>query len=179
MGAKKIPAEVVREIIRLDAEMAGTQAEIGARFGITRQSVCKILHRHNQRVGEEIIKRHAEIKGRQIGRLEHLAIQAMAGWEASKKPTRRIKRRTTESKSGGEETLEKTVTRGPGDPRFLAEARSALADARRVAGLDYDDAPDDDAAAGSPLVTEALTMIAAMHEQKLREQTPGAGADGD
>jgi hypothetical protein len=192
---KKIPGDVVREVIRLDAAMVGTQAEIAARFGIARQTVCKILHRHNQQVGEELVKRHAEIKGRQLGRLEHVALEAMKGWEASKKPTRRTKRRITEGgKGGGEEMREKTITRGPGDPRFLAEARGALADARRVAGLDSDQRDDGDVpAAGSAEVTEALQTIARMQqERKLglvgadddqgqgdQDQGPGDGGPGD
>ena len=74
-------------------------------------------------------------KARQTVRLEHLFAEAMRAWTESKADSTRRRQRKGE---GGAATniAELTVETSHGDPRYLGEARQALADARKLWGLD-------------------------------------------
>src|SRR5439155_17606212 len=80
-------------------------------------------------------KRH---KARHTLRLEHLFAEAMRAWEQSKADTTRRRQRQTQGghASTGATIAELVVENQHGDPRYLEEARKALADQRKLWGLD-------------------------------------------
>lgn len=100
-----------------------TQGEIATELGITQPSVSKILARLEQRVLGELAGSVQELELRQAARLEYLYREAVDAWESSK-PLSAV---------DGSAAAER---RAPGDRRFLAEARTVLADLRRLWGLD-------------------------------------------
>jgi hypothetical protein len=91
----------------------------------------------------EDVQRH---KALQHERLDHIISEAMQGWERSKKDKRSGVKRTDslppEERSGAGELVKageqvtQTAEEQVGDPTFLQEAREALADQRRIWGLD-------------------------------------------
>lgn len=96
-----------------------TQGEIATELGITQPSVSKILARLEQRVLGELAGSVQELELRQAARLEYLYREAVDAWESSK-PISAV---------DGSAAAER---RAPGDRRFLAEARTVLADLRRL-----------------------------------------------
>src|SRR5712692_8467413 len=95
-------------------------------------------------------------KARQALRLEHLFAEAMRAWTESKADTTRRRQRQTQGGAGAGATIAELVVENQhGDPRYLDEARKALADQRKLWGLDapqqvdlhasrdpYDDMPE-------------------------------------
>jgi hypothetical protein len=79
--------------------------------------------------------------GRQLARhmlrLEHVYVEAIRAWERSKIDTTRRRQRRTRGGANGDATVAELVVENThGDPRYLEEARKALADARKLCGLD-------------------------------------------
>lgn len=107
------------------------------RIGLGRVSqpgISKMLSRVERRVLKQMDGKVRRKKARQDAALMHVYRDAMAAWEKSKEPQRTV---TTKEDSGGnvKETL--TVVREtPGDPRYLDQARQALADIRKIWGVD-------------------------------------------
>lgn len=77
-------------------------------------------------------------KARHTLRLEHLFAEAVRAWEQSKADTTRRRQRKSEGGPGGAgaTVAELVVENRHGDPRYLDEARKALADHRKLWGLD-------------------------------------------
>ena len=132
-----------------------TQAQIAVALGVHRSTVNRSLSQHNKRVFERLEKRSASSKGKQIAQLEYLAAQAVSEWQRSKLDSETIK--TTSEEAGntpdgpvsGPTKTETTIKGQTGDPALLREARGALADIRKILGLDAPppkpkDVPDDD-----------------------------------
>lgn len=115
-----------------------SQEAIAKRLGKSRTAVRKALDRIEKRTLARLEARVARTKARQAGQLEYLLMQAMEGWEKSKLPARKVKRKTVEvtidvgtdgqtvrQKQPGVEVTRETTYRD-GDPRWLAEARGVL-----------------------------------------------------
>jgi transcriptional regulator with XRE-family HTH domain len=115
-----------------------SQHQIAADLGISQPAVSKILKRVETRVLRELTAITERQKVRHTWRLEHLFAESMRAWDLSKADsTRRRQRRTQPSGSGPGATLAEIVTEDQhGDPRYLAEGRKALADHRKLWGLD-------------------------------------------
>lgn len=96
-----------------------TQDEVARELGISQPTVSKILARVEARVSADLASDAQNHRLRQSARLEYLYREAVDAWEFSK-PTASVPRHTA----------------AVGDRRFLAEARSLLADLRRLWGLD-------------------------------------------
>ena len=128
---------------------------IAREVGIARQSVHRIIRRveakYNQAIGATVER----LKARQARALWAVVDEAVDAWERSKQPLRRVRKesgnrgpgnsrsgrrsgkRTGDSSSGARTDLTRTeVESRVGDPRFLAQAREALADIRKLYGLD-------------------------------------------
>jgi hypothetical protein len=76
-------------------------------------------------------------RARQTLRLEHIYGQAMQAWQDSKQEGLRRRQRKTEHDSGTGSTVAELISENRhGDPRYLDEARKALADLRKVWGVD-------------------------------------------
>jgi DNA-binding CsgD family transcriptional regulator len=123
-----------------------TPSAIARDVGIARQSVHRIIRRVEARYHEQIASSVGALKARQARALEAVLDEALDAWERSKGPARRVRKETGQPSgvrsrglhavSGGRTDLTRTeVQSRVGDPRFLTEAREALADLRKLYGL--------------------------------------------
>jgi hypothetical protein len=120
------------------AVLLWSQHQIAADLGISQAAVSKLLKRIETRVLRELAETVERQKARQTLRLEHQYAEAMRAWEESKVDTTRKRQRKTHGGSGGTDATvaEVVVENQHGDPRYLEVARKALADVRKVWGLD-------------------------------------------
>jgi DNA-binding CsgD family transcriptional regulator len=131
------PQAVVTERERQAWEMtqAGhTQAEIAEALGVTQSAVSKMLDRVNNRVLEELGQAVLARKMRQLDRLDYLYDEAMAAWERSKQPETVVSYEAPRAGRRREVTV-KTLDGRCGDPVFLRRAMDALAEIRKILGL--------------------------------------------
>ena len=122
----------------LERSIAGlSQREIAAEEGITQSAVSRIRRRVEGRLFDTLVARVEQQKVQQTLCLDHLYGEAVRAWEASKADTTRRVQKKTQSEDGGGATVAQVVSETQhGDPRYLEVARKALADKRRVWGLD-------------------------------------------
>lgn len=144
-SAKRLARE--REAKAWDLTLKGTkQADIAAELGVTQQAVSLMLERVERKLFAELESTVTRHKARQTARLEHIYREAMAGWDRSQQPVKKSRQRTSSNLIAAnsqaavpteikQETSEETVV-PIGDFRFLETARAALADQRRIWGLD-------------------------------------------
>jgi predicted transcriptional regulator len=128
----KLNPEQLERAIELQ-RLGWIQRRIAVELGVTQPAVSKSLARFNARVFERLIRRAAAEKARQIQVLERVTQEALEGWERSKRDAEIL--RSIEGGKDGPRT-ELVIKGQAGDPRMLAEARNALADARKILGLD-------------------------------------------
>jgi len=141
-----------RELRALElATLGWSQHQIAADLGISQAAVSKIL------------KRIELQKARHTLRLEHLFAEAMRAWGESKTDTtRRRQRKTQGGQAGTGSTIAEVVVENEhGDPRYLDQARKALADHRKVWGLDAPQQVD---------LRTARNPFEGMSEDALREE---------
>jgi hypothetical protein len=107
---------------------------------VTQQAVSKMLLRVEKRMLAEMGDRVRAVKLRQTASLQKIYQEAMAAWEESKKPQKSLTTRHGPSGDNGQpgKVLEsQSVLRDQdGDPRYLDQARQALADIRKLWGAD-------------------------------------------
>ena len=128
-----------RELRVLELTVLGwSQHQIAADVGVSQAAVSKILKRVELRVLRELTAIVDRQKARQTLRLEHLFAEALRAWEQSKGDTTRRRQRKFDggSRGAGGTVAEIVVENQHGDPRYLQEARRALADHRKLWGLD-------------------------------------------
>jgi hypothetical protein len=114
-----------------------SQPQIAADLGISQPAVCKLLRRVETRLLRELAETVGRQKARQALRLEHLFAEAMRAWHESKTDTTRRRQRQTQGGGGAGATVAELIVENQhGDPRYLDEARKALADQRKLWGLD-------------------------------------------
>jgi predicted transcriptional regulator len=127
-----------RAIRAMELSIRGqTQHAIARELGISQAAVSKMRHRLESRIYVEL----ARVRGRQKAvcslRLEHLYGQAIQAWERSQRDmTRKLQRMTQGGAQGGATVAELVTENEHGDPRYLEEARKALADLTKLWGLD-------------------------------------------
>ena len=105
--------------------------DIAIDAGVTRQAIWHAVHAVKEWLRLELFDQIVEFRERQTECLDQMASEALESWRASKglhKVT------TTKKCADGNEvaTREEELC---GDPRFLAEARSAMADIREMWGV--------------------------------------------
>ena len=123
-----------KEIRALELAALGyRQKQIGEEIGLTPSAVGKMLQRTEKKLAQMLKEKGEQIKARQTFYLDAVYREAMTAWRDSQKDAETLK--TTSGGDGGDRT-EKTVRGQSGDPRFLDQARGALADIRRIWGLD-------------------------------------------
>ncbi len=115
--------EVVRELCR-----GRSMNEVAKQFGIDWHTVKSINNRVTDYIRKEYLAEIVRMKVEHSEKLSDLYREARKAWDTSKAATVR----TTNSDSGVSTT---TIT-NHGDPRFLAEARAALEDIRKIWGAD-------------------------------------------
>ena len=172
-----------REQRVLDRSVAGvSQRQIAQEEGITQSAVSKILRRVEARVLEELMARVEQQKVRQTLSLEHVYRQSLAAWETSKgDATRRVQTKTQTAAGASSGTVAQLVVENRhGDPRFLEIARKALADQRRVWGLDAPQKLDVRATRGpfEAMTDAALAAELARQRQLLTAIEPAAPIEG-
>ena len=115
-----------------------SQQQTAEDLGISQAAVSKLLKRVELRVLRQLAETLERHKVRHTLRLEHLYAEAMRAWEASKVDATRRRQRKTHGAGGsaGATVAEIVVENQHGDPRYLEEGRKALADLRKVWGLD-------------------------------------------
>jgi DNA-binding transcriptional MocR family regulator len=114
-----------------------THERIAAELGVDRSTVTKMLARVGKRYLNSIQNEVAALKAEQFAQLAHIADEAMQAWRASKQPkkeARKVSRKQT--KRGDEEATVAQTKEQNGDWHHLEMARAALADIRKIFGLD-------------------------------------------
>lgn len=134
-----------------------THERIAAELKVARETVSRALSKHNRRALAVMVKRAAAEKARQVAVLEWAIEQASLAWERSQQDAETLTE-VSESgdapgKGGNRSTMK--IEGQVGDPRYLRELARALADIRKILGLDA--TPD---AAPSPFSLADLTAAA-------------------
>lgn len=115
-----------------------TQHEIARTLDVSQPAVSKMLKRIEERLLADVAWRVDRQRARQTMRLEFIYREAIAGWRASQEEGLRKRRRKVEGPGTqtGTTIAELISENRNGDPRFLDEARRALADLRTLWGVD-------------------------------------------
>ena len=118
-----------------------SQHEIAADLHVSQAAVSKMLQRADDRALQDLTATIQRQKVRQTQRLERVVREATRAWEASKGDATRRRQRKSEGQGPGEGGVAHTVAEvvvdtRHGDPRYLDAIRKALADMRKVWGLD-------------------------------------------
>jgi hypothetical protein len=124
-----------REAFAMRARGATLQT-IADALGLSREGVRKVLERVDVRELKALAEEYRVLKVQQNSQLETLIEEAFGGWFKSKEPGNRIRQTTNE---GGEVTVTEVVER-VGDVAFMDRIRGALADQRKLWGLDVAEA---------------------------------------
>lgn len=153
-----------REMRALELSVQGfTQIEIAAELGVTQAAVSKILNRVETRVLKDRMALVDRLKTQQTLRLEHLYREGMRAWERSKSDsTRRRQRKLQDGTKEGPTIAELVVETEHGNPQFLEVARKALADERKLWGLNRPEAMNVEAPRPNP--------YADLNDEELRER---------
>ena len=155
--------------------------QIAADLGVSQAAVSKISARR-ARVLRELAGPVERQKARQTLRLEHLFAEAMRAWEQSKTDTTRRRQRKTQAGTGGAgaTVAEIVIENQHGDPRYLDEARKALADLRKLWGLDAPQKVDVRASQNpyADMTEDALRAELARQARLLGASAPGTTTRG-
>ncbi len=109
---------------------------------VTQQAVSAMLLRVEARALQQMKEQVEGVKARQTDALLLIYDEAMMAWErsktANKSITKRIDTRAAKEEGGatGSEQVTTHIEDQDGDPRFLDQARAALADIRKIWGID-------------------------------------------
>lgn len=114
-----------------------TNDRIAAQIKVHPAALSRAFARHYRRAMKRLEARTAAIKADQYEQLQWLAEQASDGWERSQEDAITVKVSEVEDDEGKVYPKTETTTKGQaGDSRFLSEFRAALADQRKVLGLE-------------------------------------------
>jgi hypothetical protein len=136
-----------REQVAFDLAVKGlTETEIAEELDkqglgkVTQQAVSKMLIRVENRMLREMSERVKAMKVRQTASLQKIHREAMAAWEQSKKPQKSLTTKLGPPGENGEpgkvRESHSTLRDQDGDPRYLDQAMQALADIRKIWGVD-------------------------------------------
>ena len=143
-GGRKVSKEQSREWERRAWELrqqGWTQGRIAVALGVDSSAVCRILARLRERYLRELTRKISRYKAEQTAQLEHLYDRALQAFEMSQLP----------------EVLGGSAR--PGDHRFLEQARSVLADIRKIWGLDAPTQLEHAGAGGGPIPIVAIEAV--------------------
>ncbi len=149
-GKGRVSTELARKREHAAFDLAATRglsesqiAEELAKMGlgeVTQQAISKMLIRVEQRTLKEMSERGKGMKIQQTAALRKIYHDAMAAWEESKKPQKSLTTKHGPSGENGQpgKVLEShsSLRDQDGDPRYLDQARQALADIRKIWGVD-------------------------------------------
>jgi hypothetical protein len=115
---------------------------------ITQQGVSAILIRVEARALAEMTSRVGGLKAKQTSALWHIFQEALSAWERSKQAAKTLTKQVEGAAAGAVpgssptgvagkgERVTTQIREQDGDPRFLDQARAALADLRKIWGAD-------------------------------------------
>ena len=149
-GNGSVPSELARQREQVAFDLAATKgltetqiAEELAKQGlgeVTQQAVSKMLRRVEERMLKETSGKVKRKKVRHEAALMKIYRDAMAAWEESKKPQKSLTTKQGPAGENGEpgkvKESQSVLRDQDGDPRYLDQARQALADIRRIWGVD-------------------------------------------
>lgn len=110
-----------------------THKRIAEKLLVERSTVTKILQRVSLKASQSLLKDSVAEKMRQVELLKFIVDECMQAWERSKEDTRIAAKKT----SPGKEEVTQRAEGNVGDVRYLAQAQSAMADIRKILGLDH------------------------------------------
>jgi hypothetical protein len=116
-----------------------TVKEISRSVGITESKVRYGIDRVEKKLLDIMARRIARLKVRQTNFLELIQQEAMSAWRDSKKDRTTITRERGVAPGGEIDKVSEKVEGQTGNPAYLEQARSALADIRKIWGLDKHD----------------------------------------
>src|SRR5688500_10405890 len=151
----------LREVQVFEQILAGrTQHQIAAALDISQPAVSKIARRLEERLLADVAYKVDRQRAKQTMRLEFIYQEAIHAWHESKQEIQRRRQRRTGHGGADATTIAEVISEnGHGDPRFLDEARRALADLRKVWGVD---APEQ--------VSIETTHVASMTDEALEAE---------
>jgi hypothetical protein len=138
-GAEPTARVRLREIKAMQLHLEGHhQHEIAQALGVSQPAVSKMLRRIEERLLIDLSWRVDRQRARQSLRLEFIYAESVRAWRASQADGLRRRQRKTDgpNRSGSTTVAELVSENRHGDPRFLDEARRALADLRTLWGVD-------------------------------------------
>ena len=129
---EKMPTPRDCEIFRRVVIQGERQTEVARKLGLTKQRVFSICERLRRMSFQELVDDVKDYRRTTLLRLEFVYAEAVAAWERSKAGT---KSKTATIGKADSAVVSTTRSETSGNPRFLAEARSALAGIRELCGL--------------------------------------------
>ena len=190
MSSRGVPRETTRaresrawelRVREWDEQAIADQLERDGLGRVTQQAVSKMLRRVEAR---ELKRLSERVEGWKLFQSEALLLvyrEAIAAWERSKEPHKCITRKVATNDLGAMDPVPgapivMTVRDSAGDPRHLAEARAALADLRKLWGLDAPTkiaptTPDGDKEWNDPELEEIWQQFIAPHLPPLGPRT--------
>lgn len=169
----------LREVRVMEMILEGhTQHRIAEELRISQPAVSKIVRRVEERLLADVELKVERQRARHTLRLEFVYGEAIRAWRASQQESLRRRQRKTDGGNAGGQTVAEIVSENRhGDPRYLDEARKALADLRTLWGVN---APERLAiAASSPFASmsdEALEAELARQTRLLEPPAPASSA---
>lgn len=143
-----VPPEVTRErereAWRMRVQDLMTHDEIAAKLNVDRSTVGKMLKRMRTKFEGTTQEEVEQFRMEQLETLQMMAAEALNAWRRSLQSEKSVTKKKgsggeDDEGSGGGRGGEVTITNvrdSDGDPRFLAEARAAMADIRKIMGVD-------------------------------------------
>ena len=158
-----------------------TQHQIAEALGVSQPAVCKIVRRVEESLLADLAYKAERQRARQTLRLEHIYGHAMQAWQDSTQEGLRRRQRKTEHDGGPESTVSGLISENRhGDPRYLDQARKALADLRKVWGIDAPERVSIDTSTHyASMSDDALEAELVRHERLLQSSAPKADAVPD
>lgn len=117
-----------------------THAKIAEDLGLERSAVTKILRRVSSRASKEMLDEAVEEKITQIAQLHTIVEESMQAWErskdAAKTMTQYLRAISIEGANGEQKNTTLKVEEQAGDARYLETAMKAMAEIRKLLGID-------------------------------------------
>jgi DNA-binding MarR family transcriptional regulator len=118
-----------------------TNAEIARLLKIQPKRVSAMLAKLEKRVLGELARQVTDVKVRHTAQLERVFREAFRAWRRSKKDSETMRTRTKTVPGEAEDEVKETITEHTsknqsGTPSLLAEARAAMAEIRKLWGID-------------------------------------------
>jgi hypothetical protein len=148
-----------------------TQHQIADALGISQPAVSKIVRRVEERLLADLAYKVDRQRARHTLRLEFIYQQAVHAWQCSKQELLRRRQRKTDGGSGDGTTVAELMSENRfGDPRYLDEARKALADSRKLWGMDAPERMSIEASTPFASMTDEALEAAVARQTRLLQQ---------